>query len=140
MCVIRVGGETAECLSITVIGHRSPFLSVDVEVAANGFRGTVGGSLIDYELHAFRDQLARLLDTCQGTATYDHHLDWFTLAIEAGGRGQVIVNGTLRDSEFSAGHNRLIFHLDLDQTYLRPLLDGLNQVIERYPSTSDQSW
>jgi hypothetical protein len=41
-----------------------------------------------------------------------------------------------RDGGLGFHRNALTFRLDLDQTYLRPMLDGLNEAIERYPNTT----
>src|SRR5581483_2142515 len=98
------------------------WLRSEIEVVVGGFRGWVAELLRAEELVEFGDQLARLLDTFQGTAEFRTMEQWLALTITSDRRGHLTLSGELRD-EPGLG-NTLSFPLEYDQTFFRPMLDG----------------
>jgi hypothetical protein len=140
MCVIRVGGEERDYFSITLLHRAYPdahdywdgnWLRSEVEVVVGGFRGRVAEVLRADELAEFSSQLARLIDTLQGTAEFRTMEHWLELTVTSDRRGHLTLSGELRD-EPGLG-NILSFSLEYDQTYFRPMSDGLRDAVERFP-------
>jgi hypothetical protein len=140
MCVIRVGGEEVEFLSVAMLGRSYPdatddwsvnWLHAEVEVAVGRFRGWVAEDLRADELADFAEQLERLLDTFQGAAEFRTLEGWLELTITGDRRGHLTLAGRLRDQ--TGLGNTLSFSLAYDQTYFHRMLDGLRDAVERFP-------
>lgn len=124
---------------MTLLGRERPdsldywdgnWLVSQVQVAAGGFHGVARNSLRADELAEFHEQLGRLLDTLAGEAALETMERWLSLRVLAQ-RGQVVLHGELWDQ--SGIGNRLLFQLRLDQSYLRPFVQGLGQGVAKYP-------
>jgi hypothetical protein len=140
MCFIRVGGEKADYLSVQLLGRAYPdvddywdgnWLRTEVEFAVGGFRGRVACNIRAEEIADFCGQLTRLLETFEGTAEFRTMEEWLALTVTSDRRGHLTLAGELRD-EPGIG-NTLSFSLEYDQTYFRPMLDGLRDAVERFP-------
>jgi hypothetical protein len=140
MCIVRVGGEQNEFLAITVLDRLLPrcddfwdgnWLCAEVEVAAGGFRGWVSDELRAEELAEFHTQLARLVETLSGEAVFTTLEGWFSLRIVGDGRGHITLAGEISDQP-GVG-NTLAFRLDLDQTFLQPMIAQLGRAVSEYP-------
>jgi non-ribosomal peptide synthetase component F len=138
MCVIRVGGETAEFIQITVSIHDQPgagaywdgnWVRAEVEVAAGGFQGRVAGNLWLEELVSFRNQLSRLLDTFSGSAEFQTMERWLSLRVTSDRRGHLTLAAEIRDEP--AGANVLSCRLEYDQTYFRPMFADLSAAVDQ---------
>ena len=91
---IRIGGEAAEFLALTIHRRRLPqsadywdgnWLDCDVEVAVGAFHGAFGGMIRNEDLERFRSQLTRLHDELLGTATLEALEGWLCLICQATG-------------------------------------------------------
>jgi hypothetical protein len=140
MCVIRVGGERAEYLSIELLGRSHPscqdywdgnWLIAKVEVMAGGFRGKVGGDLRAGELVAFHEQLANLQSVLQGMAELTTMEEWLSIRVAADGMGHMRLECKVRDQPGIG--NTLTCTINVDQTYIVPMLNDLREAIARYP-------
>ena len=140
MCTIRIGGEQAEFLAITILGRSHPgardrwdgnWVRASVEIAAGGFRGEVGGDLRAEELASFHRDIARLADSVAGEARFTTMEDWLSIVVTGDRRGHVELACEVRDQP-GVG-NTLAFRLGLDQTYLRPMVDQLGHAVSEFP-------
>ena len=140
MCVIRIGGERAEFLAITILGRNRPdcedywdgnWVGASVEVAAGGFRGEVSGDLRTEELAAFHSELRTARRVPGRGCPISTLEEWFSLAITGDGHGHMELSCEVRDQP-GVG-NTLAFRLALDQTYLRPMVDQLGRAVSDLP-------
>jgi hypothetical protein len=140
MCTIRVGGERAEFLAITLLGRSHPtageywdgnWVRAIVEVVAGGFRGEVGGDLRTDELAAFHRELFPLVESLSGSARLSTQEDWLSIVVTGDGRGHMELSCEIRDQP-GVG-NSLAFRLALDQTYLRSMAEQLGRAVSEYP-------
>jgi hypothetical protein len=140
MCTIRVGGEQAEFLAITILGRSHPhardrwdgnWVRAAVEVAAGGFRGEVGGDLRAEELASLHRAIARLAESIAGEARFTTMEDWLSIVVTGDRHGHVELAGEVRDQP-GVG-NTLAFRLALDQTHLGPMVDQLGRVVSEFP-------
>ena len=140
MCVVRVGGERSEFLALTLLGRSHPaardywdgnWVRAAVEVIAGGFRGKVDGDLRAEELSAFHRDLAPLVETLAGEASFTTMEDWLSIVATGNGRGQIELRCEIRDQPGIG--NTLAFRLALDQTYLGPLVAQLAQATRAFP-------
>ena len=102
-----------------------------VELAVDGFRGTIEPYLESDDLARFRAQLQLLYDTLSGTAEIRPVEKQFNLSLQGDGRGKVIVSGTATTVE---RRTTLAFAFDIDQTFLVEPLAQLQSLYERAPS------
>jgi hypothetical protein len=140
MCVIRIGGEQAEFLAITLLGRSHPgctdywdgnWLRAEVEVVAGGFRGLVYGDLRTDELVRFHEELSRLQETLRGTAEFMTLELWLTIRVIGDGKGHMTFECEVRDGPGTG--NLLSCTLSYDQTFVRPMLSQLRQALREYP-------
>ena len=139
MAEIRIGGAGRETLLVDVIARERPqatdsedgnWLQAVVQVHVGGFDGRTAGALRAEEFVIFRDELAALHHSLRGTATLRTIEGWLTIQMAGDGRGHVELAGQLHDRPGS--ENRLVFHLDVDQTHLPHVLAGLDDVVTRF--------
>jgi len=140
MCIVRVGGERSEFLTITLLGRSHPAASdywdcnwvrAVVEVNAGGFRGKVDGDVRADELEAFRRDVALLNESLSGVAHFTTMEEWLSISATGDGHGHVELSCEIRDQPGIG--NTLAFRLALDQTYLRPLVAQLAQAVLAFP-------
>ncbi len=140
MCTIRIGGENAEFLSITILGRShldardywdGNWVRASVEVAAGGFRGTVGGDLRAEELASFHAEVASLAGSLAGEARFTTMEEWLSIFVTGDGRGQIELSCEVRDQPGTG--NQLAFRLSLDQTCLRPMVAQLGRAVSEFP-------
>lgn len=144
MCVIRIGGEQAEYLTIKLFGRSHPacqdywdgnWLRAEVEVEATGFRGLVTGDLRTDELARFHEQLSRLQESLRGTAEFVTMEGWLSIRVVGDGRGHMRFECEVRD-EPGIG-NTLTCEFGYDQTFVPPILTQLRQALDRYPVVAE---
>lgn len=140
MCCIRIGGEQAEYVTLTVNGREHPdssecadvnWLLCTAEIVAGTFRGRLDSSLRTDELERFYQQVERLNQRLIGDAELTTMEDWFTLRLRGDGRGHV--EASCRLCNVHASRDKLECRLALDQTCLNPLLKQLAAVLGTYP-------
>jgi hypothetical protein len=140
MCTIHIGGESAEYLTLEVLGRSYPgstdfwdgnWLHTHVEVAVGGFRGSVEGDIRVPEFISFYEQLEVLYRSLEGAAEFSTLESWLSLHVVGDGRGHVVVNGEVQDTP-GVG-NRLQWRIETDQTSLRTMLRGLRRAIVGFP-------
>jgi hypothetical protein len=145
MCVIRIGGEESEFLSITVLGRSHPecndfwdgnWLRARVEIAVGGFRALVICDLRSEELRQFHCDLARLQETTRGVAEFFTMERWLFLRVVGDGRGHVLFQCKVNDN---AGiGNTLSCELNVDQTFVRLFLGQLAIALQVYPVVGEE--
>jgi len=106
------------------------WISVQVSLAVDGFKGRFRASFQAADLVSFRDQLASLYDSLDGEATFATMEMQLALTLTGNGRGGIVVKG---EAANQSGVNRLGFGFQIDQTYLANTLSELNEVIEAFP-------
>jgi len=94
-----------------------------IDVVAGPFRGTVRDDTVgSYE--RFHGELRNLYQSLSGTARLGS-LEGFALVLTAGTLGTISVNVTAIGSHVPS--IRLIFEFDFDQTYLPPIIAGIER-------------
>jgi hypothetical protein len=140
MCVIRIGTEENEYLTIEVSGRSHPdctdfwdgnWLRAKVEVASGGFRGRVSGDLRAEEFSRFYEELSRLRESLRGTAGFATLEGWLSIRVVGDGRGHMRFECRIMDQPGIG--NFLTCTFDLDQTFLEPTLLRLRETLDRYP-------
>ena len=140
VCGFRLGAEHGEYISLTVSGRECPssgdywdanWLRCAVEITVGAFRGYLEGMIRTEELERFRGQLQRLNEQLDGEAEFSTLEDWISLRLIGDGRGHIEARCRLCDDP--AGGNRLTCRLNMDQTFLPPLLRELSELNKAYP-------
>lgn len=124
MTPIRFGGD-AEYIQITPpeTNDRDGWGRADVEIAVRAFNGRICPYVETRDFERFTRQLRGVYETLKGAAEFLPMEKQFTLRIEATGLGQMRLTGEAW-SEATYG-NKLVFELNLDQTFLKEPLEAL---------------
>jgi hypothetical protein len=140
MSDIRIGGDNAEYLLLSVKGRRHPmcsdyddgnWLDCVAEIAAGDFRGRVSGVIRAEEIEQFQQDLSRLYEHLKGKAVFETLEGWINVCIAGDGRGHLEARGQLCDN--LAAENTLDFCLHLDQSYLPTALGQMRATLAEYP-------
>ncbi len=140
MCEVVFRGNGGDCLTITLLGRSHPeatdywdgnWLRATVEVAAGGFRGSVGGDLRAEDLVQFHDQLLRLQQSLRGTAEFETMEGWLSIRVTGDGKGHMGLRCSICDRPGS-GHE-LHCMLASDQTVTRSALAQLAAAVHAFP-------
>src|SRR5690349_4321895 len=115
--VIRCSG--GDFLTIKLFGRSHPeatdywdgnWVRAAVEVAAGGFRGSVGGDVRAEELASFHDQFIQLQKSLRGTAEFKTMEEWLSIRVPGDGKGHMELRCNIRDQSNSG--NKLDCTLD----------------------------
>jgi hypothetical protein len=108
------------------------WLRTRIDAVAGDFSGGVTADVRADELADLRAQLDRLYRDGEGDASFTTLEYWINLEFHRDGLGHVQVRGEMFDMAGRMG-NSLRFRLDLDQTYLPPIIDALEAVERAWP-------
>ena len=140
MKTVTIRSDNGNRLSVNVIGyertpngdfHDSNWIMANIEFAIGAFSGNYNICMLTYEYVSFRDQLKNLYDTLKGFAELDTMEGQIKLTYNGNGRGGIKIEGTLKDR--AGDGNKLSFSGNLDQSYIKLLIDDLNELINEYP-------
>ena len=107
------------------------WLRARIEVSAGSFRGRVEALIRSEEILSFRDEVARVVDGGEASATFSTMEDWLTIELRRGTSGLLAVRGELCD-EPGIG-NTLTFHVAGDWVSLPTLRTALDKVMDAFP-------
>lgn len=141
---IVIGQTEYERVTIRVLGRMHPgaddfwdgnWLITPLTARVGAFRADVEGrpaaGLRGDELKSFRQELQTLYERLDGRAELRSLEGWLSLDLVGDGVGHIRVEGEMQDR---AGEgNRLSFRLELDQTFLPPIIESLRAVEATYP-------
>ncbi len=136
---VGVAGESAH-VRVEVIGYENPaaenvsdanWLACRVEVRVRGFEGRVDASFTTQDFAAFGATLGSCVADLRGDATFETDEDALRLHVKFSKTGRATVTGTLREPDRL--QTSLGFAFECDQTFMRRVVDALNEVTQRFP-------
>ena len=141
MAVVNFGGSHHERLEIVVAGYERPgdnnnyhdanWLTVQVNVAAGGFRGSFDAAFLTAEMEDLCKKLKELYASLKGSREWETMEGQLRLAFQGNGLGGIELKCDARDQ---AGiGNLLSFELDLDQTQLAQSISQLDDLMSTFP-------
>ena len=145
MAELVVGRPSSDFLRVSVgeRGEGAPddywdgnWVRAKIDLRAGGFRGSFGASLRAEELRAFRDAVAGLRSDLEGTARFETMEGQLAIELRGDGRGHFTAECEARD-DAGAG-NRLLFSLELDQTEIPGILEGLEEIVRAHPVKGEE--
>jgi hypothetical protein len=132
-------GNEVEGITLTVHG-RPPagsrdfwdgnWLTAQVTFRLGKFGGMITGDIRAEDIVTFESQLKALYRTLNGTADFMTMEDWLAIKLSGDGLGHIECAGYIMD--YPGIGNRLAFRFQIDQTYLLPLLGGLEAIQKQY--------
>jgi hypothetical protein len=138
--IASFGESQHERVEIDVLRYeRSPvgeyyddnWLTVKIQVAAGGFRGTVDAAILTDELTRFLTQLRPVYENLRGTAEFTTLEEQLRLTLSGDGKGHIELIGQLADQPGIG--NRLHFTLRFDQSQLAESIRQLAAVTSQFP-------
>jgi hypothetical protein len=137
---IEVGGDDRDRISLSILGRSHPgatdywdgnWVRTSVDASVGGFTAAFGADLRTDEFDRFRSALQALYEQLDGEAVFETLEGCVTLRFVGDGHGHVRVEAELLDRPGIG--NRLRCELQLDQTYLPPIIESLDDVARRWP-------
>jgi hypothetical protein len=138
--MFNLGGDAAEFLRVTVRHRERPacddywdgnWLKCDISVATGGFKGRVDAALRAEDFVGFLEQLRQLYESLKGRAEFATMEGWLSIEMIGDGRGHIVTTCELLDRPGIG--NRLKFKIGMDQTFLPPIIAGLEAITAKYP-------
>jgi len=114
--------------------HDDNWLNVIVNIKSGGFSGGFSASFLTEDFSSFHEEVSALYETLNGSAIFSTMEEQLSLSLVGNGRGGVELTGIAFD-ETGVG-NQLKFSFSIDQTHLRSLLQGLNEIKTAFPVRS----
>ena len=107
------------------------WLKVEVDVRTGAFRGKYVADLRVEEFENFRAQLDSLYKSLRGEAALNSMEGWVSVRLAADRLGHLKAECEVRDQPGMG--SRLLFTLDLDQSFIPTMVAALDDVMRRYP-------
>ncbi len=133
------GGDNAQ-LSLTALrrersgdtnAYDSDWIVTRCQVAAPGFQADVTESVLLSELVGLRDDLAKMYAELEGRMKWSAREHFLTLTAERNRLGHIY--WTIELNQPMGMAVRLRLEIRSDQTYLPPLLDQIDAILEAFP-------
>lgn len=140
MSSFAFGGGEHQRVEVQVHGYeRAPvgehyddnWVRVSVLVAVGAFSGEYAATFLTSDFVDFRAGLQALHESLEGNAVFSTLEDQLSLELTVNGRGGIALKGVALDAPCTG--NRLEFKLDLDQSYLPSVLEGLDEILGKFP-------
>jgi hypothetical protein len=128
----HIGGEDAEYVRVSILGDNGDgWFSANVEVVVGGFRGDYSADFNSWAFSDFRSQLEKLHRDVSGAASFTSYEAQLELVLECDVTGHVRLRGEAVD--LAGTGNRLVFRLEIDQTYVPEIISSLQAALKRFP-------
>ncbi len=140
-CVVTIGGRERERVEIRVQRRIYPtstdsddgnWLSSRITVSAGVWAGSFDAHLRAEEFAAFRQQCERLYEALRGTAVFHPLEPWLLLTLTGDAKGHIELAGEAID-HVGWGNQLSFKYLELDQSFLPPLIAQLREVEKNFP-------
>lgn len=131
MQIVRFGTSSEfVCLVFSSWPVPEGWVDAQVDIAVQGFRGSIWPSLESGDLERFLAQLRKLHSSLKGSAELLPREKQFVLSIRADATGNMLLSGTAWSR--ATFENRLEFELELDQTFLGEPISQLHDVLNAW--------
>jgi hypothetical protein len=132
MLAFHIGGQESEYVRVAILGDNGDgWFSAEVEVAVGAFRGTYAANFNSWAFSNFRGDLKRLYRSVSGSASFTSYEQQLEITMTCNAQGHIEARGEAVD--LAGTGNRLVFRLEIDQTYLPKILADLQSALERFP-------
>lgn len=137
---ILIGTDNADFLRILPVCRSHPqcldywdgnWVYSRVEFGVGGFCGSIEGDLRAEEFAEFHRQLSLLRQILKGEANFQTMERWLTIHVIGDGRGRLNFQCVILDQPGIG--NTLHCGMNLDQTFLPPMLSQLAKAIQEFP-------
>jgi hypothetical protein len=124
---ILIGNEGSDYVAIRPVQYgREDWLAAEVRIACGGWSGRLKTSFMKGELKRFAERLTVLQDDLSAVTEFEPLESYIKLHFAGDGKGHIHVKGEAY-SEVSV-NTQLSFAFDIDQTYLKNIVDSLLRV------------
>jgi hypothetical protein len=138
--MIRLAGVGSDHITLCVLAQRSigeplnvNWLTTRVSIELPSFTAEVEGSIQIDALRRFYLDLQSLQQSLEGTASLIQDETWVQMSISATRYGYIQISGSVAAYDIGHAKSRLEFtFVEVDQTYLNPVLEQLKVVLLHY--------
>jgi hypothetical protein len=138
--VLMIGSRGGDHIALRPLCRSNPgatdywdgnWLKVAVDVRTGAFRGKYVADLRVEEFRDFREQVVVLHESLKGEAALNSMEAWVSVRLAADRLGHLNAQCEVRDQPGMG--SRLLFTLDLDQSFIPTMVTALDDVIRSYP-------
>ncbi|MBD1432379.1 hypothetical protein H8B06_06045 [Sphingobacterium sp. DN00404] len=112
------------------------WISTQITVAAGAFSGTYTADLTTFDFKNFKHDLNNLYDNLNGSLEFRDLEGYLKLIIKGDGIGHFNLQATCCDKP-GPDSAELRFELSFDQTFIRPMVNSLKEITEKFPVIGD---
>jgi hypothetical protein len=129
---VQIGENESEFARIEVTGANGDgWLPSQVTVRAGAFQGEFHSDLDCWAFARFATELRDLHKILKGSATFSTYERQLEMTLTGDGLGHIHIKAEAMD--YAGTGNKLMFRLDIDQTYLPKILGELDAIVAAYP-------
>jgi hypothetical protein len=133
LCIRVLGYTTTEAENLS----DANWLVCDVRASIGPFQGEVSATFTTQDFAQFSEELQALHEQQTSTASFETHEQVLELKVEATSGGRLTLMGVVR---YALGPRvALSFALEVDQSYLPPVLSALRTVTKQFPVRGERS-
>ena len=137
---IHIGNSEYDCIVMSISRRTHPecmdywdgnWLSTNIRIRVGAFIGKYDACLRSEELAQFLSSLIQLEDVSEGSASFETMEGQLELTLTRDRQRHIKVTGKARDQ---AGIGNLLkFDFEVDQTYIKPIIQELSVVLAEFP-------
>ncbi|MBF0694640.1 MAG: hypothetical protein IR153_06245 [Flavobacterium sp.] len=136
--------ESGNFIRIDLIGFNHPNAELDwdknwirgfVKVKAGGFLGEFEADFMTVDFVRFKNELTKLYDNLNGTATFNTLESQVEIKIVGDGIGHLKAECVSMD--YAGTGNKLEFEINFDQTHIPKILNQLEKITNRFPKVGE---
>ena len=131
--------ESGNFIRIDLIGFNDPDAELDwdknwvkgfVKVKAGGFSGEFKADFMTVDFISFKNELIKLYDQLNGTATFNTFENQVEIKIVGDGIGHLKAECQVMD--YAGMGNKLEFEINFDQTHIPKIVNQLEKITNKY--------
>lgn len=139
---IKNDGNFVRISAVNLIRYNSAidfdknWIECDIEVCGGAFQGKYSAEILTTAFESFKQDLCILYDNLNGKAIFENLENYCLISISGDGSGKLNAVIECNDKPGIYAAN-LTFEIDFDQTFLRSIINQLNNITQKYPIIGD---
>ena len=134
-----IGWPESQFISLEVLYRRYPsdsfdgnWLETDIVVESGTCHGKYRATILVQDFEAFRDRIALLTETWDGTALFDPMEPWIQIKLTGNGGTEIRVSG---EADHPCGMGKTLpFSMSISSSELPGIIKMLDDILVRYPA------
>ncbi|MDO8998507.1 MAG: hypothetical protein Q7W45_01995 [Bacteroidota bacterium] len=112
------------------------WLKTNVKVNAGAFSGQFSVDFMTVDFENFKHELLRIYDDLKGCTRFGNLDQNLELVFRGDGNGHFNIEVIANESK-DFEKNELTFHINIDQTHIKPLVNQVDKIVSAFPIVGD---